>query len=184
MPRGVCIDHGRAMRALPPRASHTTLSRMATYLFAWNPALWPWPELAADRARLRRRGHVDIEWSSGRARRLEPGSRAFLVRLGVPPKGIFGAGFVLTAPVSGPHWLETKAQAGATTNFVQLRLEVLLDAPLATFEDLAHPPFARFRWAVRQSGTRVPSALADRLEDLWERRLATRADAPRPRKRR
>jgi 5-methylcytosine-specific restriction protein A len=143
---------------------------MATYLFAWNPALWPWPGLAHDRARLARIGHVDTEWSSGRARRIEPGSRAFLVRLGVPPKGIFGSGVVLTAPVSGPHWLEEKAAAGVTTNFVHLRLEALLATPLVTFEDLAHPPFSRFRWAVRQSGTRLPSSLAERLEDLWERR--------------
>lgn len=173
-------DECRATCALPQRASHKTLSRMATFLFAWNPALWPWPELAADRARIRRRGHVDIEWSSGRARQIEPGSRAFLVRLGVPPKGIFGAGVVLSWPISGPHWLEAKAQAGGTTNYVQLRLEALFDVPLLSFDDLAQPPFARFRWAVRQSGTRVPSALADRVEDLWERRLAARAGAMQP----
>jgi 5-methylcytosine-specific restriction protein B len=104
--------------------------------------------------------------------------------LGVPPKGIFGAGVVLSWPISGPHWLEAKAQAGGTTNYVQLRLEALFDVPLLSFDDLAQPPFARFRWAVRQSGTRVPSALADRVEDLWERRLAARAGAMQPKTRR
>jgi 5-methylcytosine-specific restriction enzyme A len=143
---------------------------MSTHLFAWNPALWPWPDLARDRARLARRGHVDVEWSSGRARRIEPGSRAFLVRLGVPPKGLFGAGVVLTAPRTAPHWLEEKARAGATTNYVMLRLEALLAEPLVTFEDLAQPPYSRYRWGVRQSGTRVPSSLAERVEDLWQSR--------------
>jgi len=143
---------------------------MATYLFAWNPALWPWPDLAQDRRRLARRGHVDVEWNSGRVKRIEPGSRAFLVRLGVPPKGIFGAGIVLTAPVEGPHWREDRAAAGATSNAVRLRLEALLATPPVTFDDLAQPPFSRFRWGIRQSGTRLPSSLADRLEDLWERR--------------
>jgi 5-methylcytosine-specific restriction protein A len=161
-----------AWDGLPHAPGGCTLPRVATCLFAWNPALWPWPELGQDRARLARAGHVDVEWSSGRARRIEPGSRAFLVRLGVPPKGIFGAGFVLTAPVAGPHWLEEKAAAGITTHFVQLRLEALFDVALVTFEDLAHPPFSRYRWAVRQSGTRVPSSLAERLEALWEQRLA------------
>ncbi len=156
---------------------------MPTYLFAWNPALWPWPELARDRARLRQRGHVDVEWSSGRARNVEPGSRAFMVRLGVPPKGLFGAGFVLTEPRAGPHWLADKAAAGIATNYVRLRLEVLDESPLVTFDDLAQPPFSRFRWAVRQSGTRVPSSLADRLEDLWERRR-TPAAQPRAGRRR
>jgi 5-methylcytosine-specific restriction protein A len=143
---------------------------MATYLFAWNPALWPWPDLAKDRARLARRGHVDIEWSSGRARTIEAGSRAFLVRLGVPPKGLFGAGVVLTEPRTAPHWRDEKAALGITTHYVMLRLEVLEGAPIVTFDDLAQPPFSRYRWAVRQSGTRVPSSLADRVEDLWQAR--------------
>ena len=67
---------------------------MATYLFAWNPRLWPWPELGRLRVQCRRRGFVQFEWSSGRTRRIEPGSRAFMIRLGVPPKGIVGAGVV------------------------------------------------------------------------------------------
>ena len=60
-------------------------SIVATYLFGWNPKLWNWPELNRDRARLARQGFIDIRWSSGRVRQIEPGSRAFFVRLGVPP---------------------------------------------------------------------------------------------------
>jgi len=141
---------------------------VATYLFAWNPKLWDWPTLPADMRRLARRGFVDTEWSSGRARNLEPGSRAFLVRLGVPPKGIFGAGTVMTEPVERTHWREDKAAEGRTTNYVMLRLDALFDRPVVTFERLARPPFSRYRWAVRQSGTRVPGSLADALEILWE----------------
>jgi 5-methylcytosine-specific restriction protein A len=145
---------------------------VATYLFAWNPVLWDWPKLPADIRKLKRRGHVDTEWSSGRARNVEPGSRAFLVRLGVPPKGIFGAGTVMTAPVERLHWKADEAAKRKTTNFVMLRLDALFELPQVTFDDLARPPFARYRWAVRQSGTRVPSTLADALETLWERRIA------------
>ena len=35
---------------------------MATYLFAWNPVYWDWPELPDEIRRLKRRGHVDIGW--------------------------------------------------------------------------------------------------------------------------
>ena len=152
---------------------------MATYLFAWNPSLWTWPELAADLRRLRRRGHVDTDWSAGRTRAIEVGSRAFLVRVGVPPKGIFGAGHTLSAPQPAPHWRPEKAAAGATTQYLNLRLEALFPLPPVTYEDLAKPPFARFRWGVRASGVRVPTALADALEDLWEARTAS---AARPRR--
>ena len=57
--------------------------------------------------------------------------------------------------------------------------------PIVTFDDFAKPPFSRFRWAVRQSGTRVPSTIADAVEDLWEKRMraaatvAARAGKPR-----
>jgi hypothetical protein len=53
-----------------------------------------------------------------------------------------------------------------------LRLEFLTDMPLITFDELARPPFSRFRWAVRQSGMRLPSAIADALEPWWEERVA------------
>ena len=146
---------------------------MPTYLFAWNPKLWNWPELPSMRARLGRRGFVDFEWSSGRAREIEPGSRAFMVKLGVPPKGIIGSGVTMTTPISGPHWIEEKASLGVSTNYVQLRMERLFDAPPITLDDLAKPPFSRYRWAVRQSGTYVPEPLADALETLWETRVAS-----------
>jgi 5-methylcytosine-specific restriction protein A len=156
---------------------------MPTYVFAWNPRLWGWPELPQDMRRVRRRGHVDIEWSSGRTRVIDPGSRAFFVRLGVPPKGVIGSGHTLTEPRSGVHWRAEKAALGTATNYIRLRLEFLNDLPLITFEELARPPFSRFRWAVRQSGTHMPSTIADALEPWWEARVeawqATRRRASR-----
>ena len=148
---------------------------MATYLFAWNPIYWNWPELADQIRRLKRRGHVDIEWASGRTRSIEPGSRAFMVRLGTPPKGIIGSGFTLTAPAPGRHWIDSKARAGVPALHLKLRLETLCATPIVTFDDLAQPPFSRFRWGVRASGTRVPSTVADAFEDLWEKRVAALA---------
>jgi 5-methylcytosine-specific restriction protein A len=146
---------------------------MATYLFAWNPKLWPWPELPKLRSGAKRKGFITIDWSSGRTRNLEAGSRAFLIRLGVPPKGIIGSGVTLTPPRSALHWRPEKAALGTTTNYLDLRLEHLLETPLITFDDLAQPPFSRYRWGIRQSGAYLPETLADALENLWEARLRT-----------
>jgi 5-methylcytosine-specific restriction protein A len=148
---------------------------MATYLFAWNPAIWSWPGLAADIRKLARRGHLATGWSCGRHRNIEPGSRAFLVRLGVPPRGLFGAGVTLAVPEARPHWIEEKAAAGISTNFTTLRLDTLFETPLVTFDELAAPPFRRFRWGVRSSGTYLPETIADALEALWEARVAATA---------
>jgi 5-methylcytosine-specific restriction protein A len=152
-------------------ACYIAAAMLPTYVFAWNPKLWGWPELARDRRRIARRGHVDIEWACGRTRAIDPGSRAFFVRLGVPPKGIIGSGHTLTAPETRIHWRPEKAAVGTQTNYLMLRLEVLTDTPLITFEELARPPFSRFRWAVRQSGMRLPSSIADALEPWWEARV-------------
>lgn len=152
---------------------------VATYLFAWNPKLWDWPELGADMRRLARRGHVDHRWSSGRARNVEPGGRAFLVRLGVDPKGLFGAGTVMTPPFEKRHWRKDQAALGRTTNFVMLRLDALFASPIVLFDDLVQPPFTPFRWGIRQSGTRVPGPLAEKVEALWEARSTRSVTATR-----
>lgn len=153
---------------------------MSTHLFAFNPRLWSWPSLDDDIRTLARRGHFDTEWSCGRFRAIEPGSRAFLVRLGVPPKGLFGAGVVMTAPAEREHWLERKRDAGVPSRSVMLRLDRLYTAPLITFDELEVPPWRRFRWGIRASGTRLPSALADALEPWWAERVeqAERSRAP------
>ena len=145
---------------------------MSTYVFAWNPKLWNWPELPRERRRIAARGHVDIEWACGRSRAIEAGSRAFFVRLGVAPKGLIGSGYTLSEPWADVHWIAEKAAQGATTHYVKLRLDFLNDLPLIGLDELARPPFGRFRWAVRQSGMRMPSSIADSLEPWWERRVA------------
>ncbi len=145
---------------------------MGTYVFAWNPKLWNWPELRRERRRIAARGHVDIEWACGRTRAIEAGSRAFFVRLGVRPKGLIASGYTLSEPWSDAHWIAEKAAQGTTTHYLKLRLEVLSELPLIALDELARPPFGRFRWAVRQSGMRMPSSIADALEPWWEERVA------------
>ena len=133
--------------------------------------------MPADIRKLKRRGHYDTEWNSGRVRSIEVGSRAFLIRVGVPPKGIFGAGYTLTAPVPTPHWRPERAAVGAIQQRLTLRLEAVHLLPLITYEDLGVPPFVRFRWGVRSSGVRIPSTLADLLEAMWEKRTANAVKA-------
>jgi 5-methylcytosine-specific restriction protein A len=145
---------------------------MATFLFAWNPKIWNWPDLPDYGRRIARKGFVDAQWASGRTRQIEPGSRAFMVRLGVPPKGIIGSGVTLTAPVLGPHWRDDKIALGIQTLHLDIRWEALFELPQISFDELAVPPFSRFRWATRASGMRIPTHVADALEDLWEKKLA------------
>jgi hypothetical protein len=82
-----------------------------------------------------------------------------------------GAGVTMSVPETVPHWIEEKAAAGISTNRIALRLESLFVTPPVTFDELTEPPFGRFRWGVRSSGTYLPETIADAFEDVWEARL-------------
>jgi hypothetical protein len=86
----------------------------------------------------------------------------------------------LSAPWEDTHWRAEKAALGATTHYLKLRLEFLRDTPIISFDELARPPFGRFRWAVRQSGMRMPSSIADALEPWWEQRMQANLATARP----
>ena len=174
--RGRLGEAGILERTIYHRRSPRTRHDMATYLFAWNPSLWNWPELAKDIRQLKRRGHFDTEWNSGRVRNIEIGSRAFLDARRRAAQGHLrrrlhadraACPTAALAPGEGGQ--------GAIQQRLTLRLESLHPLPLITYDDLAVPPFARFRWGVRSSGVRIPSTLADAMEELWESRLAAGA---------
>lgn len=145
---------------------------MSTYLFAWNPKRWTWSNLDAQIEQVGLSGHADDRWSSGNTKKISPGSRFFLIRLGVNPKGIIGSGVTLSAPDYGPHWDEDKAAIGGETLYCDIRFDHLSDEILVTWEELQQPPFSAFRWGVQASGIRIPTPVADALETLWQLRTA------------
>ena len=146
---------------------------MPTYLFAWNPSRWEWKDLHTDAAKVLHTGHVDGRWSSGNTKDLPEGSRFFLIRLGVEPKGIVGSGVTLSAPTYSPHWNSARAAKGEEALYCDIRFDFLSKEPLIRWEELVAPPFASFRWGIQSSGIRIPERTSGELERLWEERTAT-----------
>ena len=66
---------------------------MNTYLFTWNPHKWPWANFNLDIENFYKSGSIIQEWSCASYKQIKPGDRAYLVRLGVEPKGIMGSGY-------------------------------------------------------------------------------------------
>ena len=151
---------------------------MSTYLFAWNPKRWSWDDLDAQIEQVGLSGHTDDRWSSGNTKQIPPGSRFFLIRLGVEPKGIIGSGVTLHAPDYGPHWDEERAASGGETLYCDIRFDHLSDDVLVTWEELQHPPFSSFRWGVQASGVSIPRPVAEALEELWQSRTASAPGIP------
>jgi hypothetical protein len=147
----------------------------ATYLFAWNPASYAWPELEAQMREVQAKGGADHTWSCGRVKNIAPGSRFFLIRLGGEPRGIVGAGVILDAPRQDAHWEPERAAQGETSNFVDIRFDALSRVPLVTGRELSSDPgLATYKWSTQMSGVRIPDETAAVLERLWRERLRAR----------
>lgn len=146
---------------------------MNTYLFTWNPRKWPWTDLPQAVAEANVDGrHVD-RWSCGVTRKIKPGDRAFLIRLGQSPKGIIGSGVITSNIEELPHWSPDRAAKGETGLFVQILFDVLSESPIIDELALSEPPFADHNWYPMASGTMIPPEIAKSLESAWENTTGT-----------
>jgi 5-methylcytosine-specific restriction protein A len=146
---------------------------MPTYLFTWNPKRWEWTGLS-DVAQSTADGTPwDTRWSTGRRTPIRKGDRAFLLRQGVEPRGIVGAGWARGPGRLIDHW--DKNESGKTW-MVPVRFDRVLDPdvdPVLLTADLAAGPLAGVHWGTQSSGLRVPDPAAALLEDLWDDHVGT-----------
>lgn len=156
--------------------SRSLSPRPAAWLVAWNPQLYAWDDFSKDLALLAGQGYVDFSWNCGQNHSILPGDRVWLIRLGEPPKGIFGRGHALEAPHRAPSWRNpTRMQ-----NYFPIRWTELLDAherlivlPQALLK--SEPLLRRMHWSPRGSGVRIPDEVNEALEAAW-RRFVTELD--------
>ncbi len=139
---------------------------MKTFLFAWNPRKWNWKSLESSIAELAEIGKTREKWSCYGYRSVQPGDRAFLIRLGVEPKGIVGSGMITSIPFLAPHW------SGAPKLIYQVEIEfdVLLNAdfePILTEDIVKQGRLASQRWMPQTSGIAIRPELTDELEAVW-----------------
>src|ERR1700754_3048599 len=67
---------------------------MKAYLFGWNPTKWEWADLDSDIEKLKSTGELEDNWAVISHKSIRPGDRAYIVRLGVEPRGIFASGTI------------------------------------------------------------------------------------------
>jgi len=141
----------------------------ATYLLTWNPNRWTWDTLARDARRSAEGDIIKERWSSGNTKRIAPGDRLFLMRLGVEPRGIVASGWAISVPRPGPHWDADRAEKGDTALYVDAEFERVLDPEVATplaIKELERV-FPDFPWSPQASGIEIPAEVAVGLEGAW-----------------
>jgi 5-methylcytosine-specific restriction enzyme A len=146
---------------------------MNTFLFTWNPTKWVWDDLPQAVYEANLEGKYLGRWSCGGTRKIRVGDRAFLMRLGLVPKGIMGSGVVVSEPFLDLHWDEQRAIHGDKVYRVEILFDVLSDLPILTEKKLTSGSLAQHNWFPQASGTTIPEHIAAVLEDAWSKITGT-----------
>jgi hypothetical protein len=141
---------------------------MNTFLFAWNAKKWPWPEIDEAISALHRGEEVIEPWRVAAYKRIRPGDRAFMVHVGMEPRGIFGSGSVASLP-----YLKGESHV----HLVDLKVDRLLNPAkeqILTLDILAIGQLAKQMWTPQGSGILIQPDLVEELEAVWEDFLQNR----------
>jgi len=71
---------------------------LKAYLFGWNPIKFEWADIDDDIQKLKTGGKLEESWSVASHKTISPGDRAYVVRVGIEPKGIFASGIISSDP--------------------------------------------------------------------------------------
>ena len=146
---------------------------MGTYLFSWNPTKWPWKTYEQSVVEVEEGAIVTKNMRCINYKNIKPGDRAFLTKVGTPPRGIIGSGTVTTLPFESPH----KHAANKIVHLVTIQFDILLDAykePILTNDILKLGNLAAQNWSPQSSGISIRPALVYELEAVWEDFLSAR----------
>jgi 5-methylcytosine-specific restriction enzyme A len=137
---------------------------MNTFLFAWNPIKWPWPEIGEGITLLKTGKKVTEAWTCVSHKKVNPGDRAFFAKVGAEPRGIFASGHVTSEPFL------SKGRKGTDIYCVMVEFDVLLDpatTPILTLDILKVGRLERQLWTPQSSGIIIKPEFVEELEMVW-----------------
>ena len=138
------------------------------YLFGWNPIKFKWETLAEDIGKLAKDGKLEENWSVASHKSIRPGDRAYIVRLGAEPRGIFASGVVSSEPYPAER-------RGRSYFRIKIELDVLLNPdtePILTLDHLNTDRLGFQTWTPQASGISIKPQLLEELENVWLNFLA------------
>lgn len=134
------------------------------YLFGWNPIKFKWDDIDNDIKKLADTGKYEDNWSVVSHKTIQPGDSAYIMRVGVEPKGIFASGIIASEPYlafrNGRHYYR-----------ITIALDVLLNPdkePILTLDILKTGNLAAQTWTPQASGISIRPELVEELEGVWQ----------------
>lgn len=143
---------------------------MATYLLTWNPKRWPGKELQRGIRKIEKSGTYEDYWTCGVTKKIRPGDRVFLMKLGEEPRGIVASGYVKEGASEGGHWDERERRKGKRALYVHVVFDTILDPDGEIFplDRLRGGVYRQVNWTPQASGVTIPEEVAKQLEKDWE----------------
>jgi len=136
---------------------------MKAYLFGWNPIKFAWDDLDEDVKRVSAGEKLEDNWSVVSHKTIQPGDRAYVVRVGQEPKGIFASGYITSEPYLA-------LRKGRTYYRIAITFDILLNPdkePILTLDILKTGNLAAQTWTPQASGISIKPELVDELEGVW-----------------
>jgi len=138
---------------------------MNTYLFSWNPVKWPWPNLEQDIKAVAKGKVIKDKWTCASHQKIQPGDRAFFVKVAHDPKGIFGSGYVVSKAFP-----EMSERTGKQVHRVNVVYDVLLNPEknILTLDILEMSELRQQQWTPQSAGISIRPHLVQELEAVWK----------------
>lgn len=143
---------------------------MKAYLFGWNPLKFAWNDLDDDIKQLAETGKLEDNWSVASHKTIQLGDRAYIMRVGVEPRGLFASGFITTKPYPA-------FRNGRSYYRIGIAFDVLLNPnkeQILSLDILKTGNLAEQNWTPQASGISIRPQLVDEVENTWLNFLSTR----------
>ncbi len=148
---------------------------LPAFLLTWNPNKeYPWSDLDVDIADLQKYGVFHSDWSCGNTKKIQPGDRIFMLRLGaadgVYPLGIVASGWATSTVYEREHWDHDKYLLGQTANYVKVAFDLILhpEKNHILLQDTLKYKFREQYWSPQNSGTSIKPNIISEVEKLWD----------------
>jgi hypothetical protein len=136
---------------------------MKSFLFGWNPQKFAWDDIDKDITKLSNGERLEDDWSVASHKTIQPGDRAYFVRVGVAPKGIFASGYISSTPY-------LTSRKGRIYHRIKIEFDVLLNPDkeqILSLDILKTGNLALQTWTPQASGISIRPQLVDELEGVW-----------------
>jgi 5-methylcytosine-specific restriction protein A len=133
------------------REGFEIIPKQRAFLLTWNPERYTLDQF---RNYLSRASNDEETWSTGPRKELPVGSRLYLMRLGIEPKGIVGIGRCTGAVQQLPHWDPSRQKRGDTSNYASVSFDKIQEEPFLPLQSLIDR-WPQLVWTPQSSGIEI-----------------------------